>query len=111
MTPVLRGVISSSAPIGLWAVHVTALAALSDPVCDQPELRWLPHALTAVLLVLCVPFLVPLVGLARRPADSAGDGQLRFLGLVGLLMWATSVLLIVAEELFAVGIDPCRGSP
>jgi hypothetical protein len=108
MSPVLRGWISATAPIGLWAIHIVALASLSDPVCDRPELSWVQHALTALLLVLCIPFLLVLAQLWRQPADGVDDRQLRFVGALGLVLGVTSVVLILAEEAFALLVDACR---
>jgi hypothetical protein len=108
MTAVQRGWLGAAAPIVLWLAHLTALASLSDTVCANPGWRWVQHAVTVGLLALCVPCLVALAGLARREPETAGDLQLRFIGLLGLLLGAASVTLIVAEEVFAVVIEPCR---
>jgi hypothetical protein len=108
MTAVQRGWLGASAPILLWLIHLTLLASLSEPICANPGWRWVPHAATAVLLALCAPCLLWLAGLARRSPDTVTDIQLRFIGLLGLLLGAASVTLIVVEEIFGVVIEPCR---
>lgn len=111
MSATARGWLACSVPIALWIAHLTAVAAIVEPICTHASLRWLPHALTVGLTLACVPFLAVAAQLVRRPrADDATETRddLQFLGWLGLALGATSVLLIVAEGLMAVWVDPCR---
>lgn len=109
MTTDVRGWIACAAPIALWMVHLTALGALAQVSCDHPGLSWVPHAVTAGLLVACLPFLWMAAQLVRRGAVAGTDAgaDLTALGWLGLGMGGASVLLIVAEELIVLGVHPC----
>lgn len=104
-----RGWTASSVPIGLWIVHLTVLAALAQPICDRPELSWIPHALTVGLALGCVPFLLMAARLSvgADPDETEAVADRRFLGLLGLVLGGFSLLLIVAEGLVVLVVDPC----
>lgn len=104
-----RGWTASSVPIALWAIHITALAALAQPLCSRPELSWLPHVLTVGLTLACVPFLLMSLQLVAATSvdETETPDDLHFLGWLGLAMGLTSVVLIVAEGLIVLGVGPC----
>lgn len=105
----VRGWTGASVPVGLWIVHLTALAALSETTCDHPELRWVPHVLTVVLVLACLPFLALSAQLLTMttPDDLEQPADLRALGWLGLAMGITSLVLILAEELVVWVVGPC----
>lgn len=104
-----RGWTASSVPIGLWIVHLTALASLARLICERSELAWVPHALTVGLALACVPFLVVSALLLRRGAtdETETTADLQLLGRLGLGLGGASVLLIVAEGMIVLGVGPC----
>ena len=102
MSVTARGWLAASAPIALWMVHLTASAAIVEPVCRR-GIDWLGPVLTLVLVAACVPFLLMAAGVAR-----SHDDDLRFLGALALGLGAFSVVLIVAEGVLGGGIAPCR---
>ncbi len=102
MSATARGWLAASAPIVLWMVHLTASAAVVEPVCHR-GLGWLSPLLTVALVLACVPFLVMAVGITR-----GRDDDLRFLGGLALGLGAFSVALTVAEGVRGGGIAPCR---
>ena len=64
MSLTARGWLAASAPIALWMVHLTASAAIVEPVCRR-GIDWLGPVLTIVLVAACVPFLLLAAGVAR----------------------------------------------
>lgn len=104
-----RGWMASSVPIGLWIVHLTALASLAQFICEQSELAWVPHVLTVGLALACVPFLVISAQLLHEAAtdETETTADLRLLGWLGLGMGGASTLLIVGEGMIVIGVDPC----
>jgi hypothetical protein len=110
MSATARGWLACAAPILLWMTHLTVTAVIVDPTCTDSGLRWLPHVLTAVLGLACLPFLAIAVSLTRdgralAAAETRDD--LHFLGLLALGLGAASVLLIVSEGLVAAAVNPC----
>lgn len=104
-----RGWTASSVPIALWIAHLTALAALARPVCERPELSWVPHALTVGLALACVPFVLMAsrLSVGADPDETEAVADRRFLGLLGLALGGFSILLIVAEGLVVLVVSPC----
>ena len=97
--------------IGAWLVHLTYAASVVRLTCEHPGLIWSIHAVTAVTALVTVFAIVMSAGLVRESADdeSAGTraGQIRFLGLMGVLVGAINLALILLEGSFAIFLRPC----
>jgi hypothetical protein len=99
-------------PIGAWTVHALFIAGVGRLVCTRSGAMAMVHLVTATTLLLCLVAIALSVRLMRRGtslSDADTDGaRARFLGLLGITIGLANVLLIVAEELFAVGLHPVR---
>ncbi len=97
--------------IGAWMVHLTYSASVVRLTCEHPGLIWSIHAVTALTALVTVLAIAMAAALVRESADpeSAGTrgGQLRFLGLMGLLVGAINLALILLEGSFAIFLRPC----
>ena len=101
-------------PILAWTVHALFVAGVGRLTCTRPSTMTSVHVITGVTLAVCAVALVLSIRLARRGSRSAiadtGAARVRFLGLLGVAIGAFNVVLIVAEELYAVGLHPVRCS-
>lgn len=98
--------------IVLWIVHLTALAALVNLMCDRPGVEWVMHGATVVLglaTLLALWWCVAIIREAGAGDDEAGDlaGRLRFMGWFGFLTEVTSLLLIAAEGIYVPLFHAC----
>jgi hypothetical protein len=91
--------IVASAPVGLWMVHLTYMAAVATRT-DSPTWRWTLYAITPV----CAIPTVICTGLSwywyRKYAgadEGSEEAQLGFIGLLGVAFGAFNLLLIIAE--------------
>lgn len=101
-----------SAPVVAWMVHLVGLASFVRLSCEDSRWLWVMHGITALTLAATALALGLSWRLARGDADTASAseaGHRRFLGQFGLLVAASSALLIVVEELlvFAFGSQRC----
>lgn len=95
------------AGIAAWATHITALAALTEWVCDESGV-WLLHLLTGVTAVPTIAALALSARLVRCwPGESPVARRSRFLGRLALLLNGISLALILAEGSYVLFIDPC----
>jgi|GraSoiStandDraft_16_1057320.scaffolds.fasta_scaffold1811503_2 hypothetical protein len=94
-----------------WLVHLTFAASIVRLACEHPG--WI--AVLHVTTVLTAAVTVAAMGMAAllvrgnpdaESADTSG-GQLRFLGLMGLLVGAINLALILLEGSFAIFLKPC----
>jgi hypothetical protein len=97
--------------IGAWLAHLTFAASFVRLLCEHPNWTWILHlatALTAAVTVVAMGMSAALVRATPDPesADTAG-GQLRFLGLMGLLLGAINLALILLEGSYAIFLKPC----
>lgn len=95
-------------PIGAWTVHALYIAAIARLTCTRPSTFTSIHVVTGVTLGVCAVALVLAVQLARRGGPATGadttSARARFLGLLGVAVAIFNILLIAAEELFAIGL-------
>lgn len=94
------------AGIGLWMVHLVVQMGLNGWACASGQL-WPFHLVTIVTAV-------PTVGagwlgwrIARRGEQDPHVVAARFLGWLAVVMNVLSLVLIVAEWLPVLAVDPC----
>jgi hypothetical protein len=97
----------------VWGLQMQAAYALVPWVCDHRKV-WLLHAVTIASLVIgAALFLIAWLDYRktyRRQSDSLETGvhsRGRFLGALGLFVAAMFLLLIFAQGLPSLFIDPC----
>lgn len=99
-------------PIGAWTVHAVYIAGIARLACTRPSSMTTIHIVTAATLAVCAAAIALSVRLVRRGArpDAADTtaARARFLGLLGVAIGVFNLVLIVAEELFAIGLHPVR---
>ena len=103
--------------IGAWIVHLTAESALAHRTCLSGQ-EWVLHALTVALAAVTVTAML----LAARLRSDEGwidsdaraslstrdsNGDLRFLGTMGLLIGAINLVLIVFEGALVFWVPSC----
>jgi hypothetical protein len=97
--------------VGAWMVHLTYSASVVELTCEHPGLIWTIHGMTAVTALVTVVAMAMCALLLREGSDaeSAGTraGQLRFLGIMGLLVGTINLALILLEGSFAIFLRPC----
>jgi len=94
-----------------WIVHLTFAASIVELACEHPGWTVVLHLTTVLTAVVTVGAMGMAAVLVRgnpdaESADTRG-GQLRFLGLMGLLVGAINLALILLEGSFAIFIKPC----
>ena len=94
-----------------WMVHLTYSASVVELTCEHPGLIWTIHGMTAVTALVTLVAMALSALLLREGSDveSAGTraGQLRFLGIMGLLVGAINLALILLEGSYAIFLRPC----
>lgn len=97
--------------IGAWILHVTYAASVVELLCDYPRWTWTLHAATVLTAAITVVAMVMSAALARASRDPENAdtpaGQLRFLGVLGLMIGAINLALILLEGSYAFFLDPC----
>ena len=97
--------------VGAWMVHLTYAASVVELTCEHPGLIWTIHGVTAVTALVTVVAIAMSATLVRESAGAESEGtragQLRFLGLMGLLVGAINLALILLEGSFAIFLRPC----
>lgn len=91
-----------TAGVVFWGVHVSAMAAMTPWVCHSGSEVWY-HVVT---VATALPTLAAFVPASRARRSDAGQG-VRFLGAVGVLVTAISLLAILAEWVPVFILDPC----
>lgn len=96
----------------VWGLHLIFSAAMVRLTCSNPELRWTLYAGTVVPALVVAASLVIAVVTVRDAAgaDFEGDdpdAQLSFLGHLGVVIAAISILLIVAEGVVVPFLSSC----
>jgi hypothetical protein len=99
------------AGIGAWMVHLTLVSAITEFTCTRSESEWLVHggtvamaAVTAVAIVMCLAA----VREAHDPDDAGTlSGNIRFVGIFGVMTGAISLLLILLEGSYVFFLDAC----
>ena len=99
------------AGIGAWIVHITLVSAMTRFTCTERDVEWVLHAgtlvtagITAAAVAMCL--------MAMRAADDPDDaatvpGNIRFLGIFGLLTGIISLALILLEGSYIFFLNPC----
>lgn len=99
------------AGIGAWIVHITLVSSMTEFSCTDSSAVWVLHAgtlltaaVTAAAVVMCV--------MAMRAATDEDDadtlsGNIRFLGLFGVLTGIISLALILLEGSYIFFLNPC----
>jgi len=100
--------------IGAWTIHIVASAALVRYVCEHPNLKWVMHALTVGLALVCVGCILLVLRTALLPGEDAEDSgsttaNVRFLSRVAAAVAAFNLVLIVVEGIYVVFLHPCHG--
>jgi hypothetical protein len=99
-------------PIAAWAVHLVYIAAIARFTCTRPTSTWTIHAVTAATLVVAGAATSLSLRLVRQGGDDEGADTTAarhlFLGRLGLLVGVVNILVIVLEELYAIGFHPVR---
>jgi hypothetical protein len=107
----LAGWFAVTGGIAAWIVHLVFSASVVRLLCDYPGWTWVLHvatALTAAVTLAAMAVSAALVREGRDPEDAdTPGGQLRFLGLLGLLVGAINLALILLEGSYAIFVDPC----
>ena len=97
--------------IGAWTVHLLYLSSFAGFGCKHPEWRWSMHALTAATAGATALAIALAWALFRSAGDDERSGtlggQLRFLGVLGLLVGGINLVLILLEGSYAIFISPC----
>lgn len=107
--PAWRLVVALSAGAVLWGVHLVAQMAVNGWMCATGR-TWPLHALT---LLTAVPTLgAAWLGwrIASRPGESSHLVAARFLGWLAVVLNVLSLVLILAEWLPGLVVDPCLGT-
>ncbi|MCU1379896.1 MAG: hypothetical protein JWN29_2879 [Acidimicrobiales bacterium] len=115
----LRGVVHLwfplVAPIAAWTVHILYISSIARFTCTEPTTTWTIHAVTAATLAVCgVAMLLAwrvTKGSAAEHEDEVEDdvvGRHLFLGRLALVIGAINVIVIILEELYAIGFHPVR---
>jgi len=109
----LRVWIPVIAPIGLWAVHITAVSALTRLACNDHNYRWVQHGLTIATapgVVVCMLMATRLVTAGRGMSEEEGSvpGRTRFLGLFALGVGAVNLAMILLEGSYVIFIHACH---
>lgn len=104
--PTWQLVVALCTGIGLWMVHLAGQMAVNGWACETGHL-WPFHVIT-------VATALPTAGaawlgwrIAVRPEESAHVAAARFLGWLAVVMNVFSLVLIVAEWLPVLALDPC----
>ncbi len=95
-------------PIGAWAAHLVALAALTNQACGHRSVVWVMHGLTIGLALFCLVCALIGVHFARRPATAVGNGAFRFLGVLAAILSVVNLLLIVWEGAYVPFLQKCH---
>lgn len=99
---------------GAWMAHLFFASSFVRYSCNAGGVDWAQHLFTAFCALICVHATWVAYGLhrdGRTDAEDAGttSGANNFIGLVGILVGLTNLLLILAEGSF-VGLihQACR---
>jgi hypothetical protein len=98
-------------PIAAWAVHVLYIASIARYTCNVPSSNWTTHAVTAACLAVCAVALFLAWRLTHHAVDEGADstaGRHLFLGRLAIIVTIVNILVIVLEELYAIGFHPVR---
>ena len=94
-----------------WIVHLTFAASIVRLACDHPGWIVVLHLTTALTAAVTLAAMGVAALLVRGNPDpesaETSGGQLRFLGLLGLLVGAVNLALILLEGSFAIFLKPC----
>ena len=97
--------------IGAWIVHITMVSSMIEFSCTKTSAEWVLHAGTVVTAgITAVGVAMCLIAIrASGDPDDAGtlSGNIRFLGVFGLLTGIISLALILLEGSYIFFIDPC----
>jgi hypothetical protein len=97
--------------IGAWMVHLTLVSSMIEFTCTETSAEWLLHAgtlltggITAVGVWMCLTAMR-----AAEDEDGAAtlSGNIRFLGIFGVLTGVISLALILLEGSYIFFLDPC----
>lgn len=89
-----------------WMAHLIGVAALNGYVCDSNQL-WPMHAITVVTLVGALHPLWVGWKISRNQAASADIQAARFLGWAAIVINVFNAVMIVAEWVPVLFVDPC----
>lgn len=98
--------------IGTWMAHLVFVAAFTRYRCNTPGSTAWMHLATLGLAAVTVVALVLSVSLVRSNRGASDDdpsqaGQLRFLGVSGLLIGAINLALILVEGSYVLVLPRC----
>jgi hypothetical protein len=98
-------------PIAAWTVHILYISSIARFTCTDPTATWTIHAVTAATLIVAGAATLLAWRLTRVSGPEDADdvaGRHLFLGRLGLAIGAVNILVIVLEELYAIGFHPVR---
>ncbi len=99
------------AGIGAWMVHITLVSAMTEFTCTKSAAEWVLHAgtvVTAVVTAAAVAMCVVAMRAATDDDDAATlSGNIRFLGIFGVLTGVISLALILLEGSYVFFLDAC----
>jgi len=110
----LRVAYAFAASIGAWMAHLFFASSFVRYSCNTHGAGWYQHLATAICAVLAAHATWVAYGLHRgglADAEDAGtsEGANNFIGLVGIVVGLTNLLLILAEGSYVSLIHPaCR---
>lgn len=91
-----------------WMTHLIAQTGLNGWVCEIGRL-WPMHAITVATLLAAAHALWVGWAISRASAPSASVQAARFLGFAAVIINVFNIVMIVAEWVPVVFIDPCSG--
>lgn len=92
-----------------WMAHLIAQTGLNGWVCELGRL-WPMHAVTIVTLMAASHALWVGWTISRSSTSSPNVQAARFLGIAAVVINVFAVVMIVAEWVPVVFIDPCSGA-
>ncbi|MDQ4134459.1 MAG: hypothetical protein M3179_14945 [Actinomycetota bacterium] len=99
------------AGIGAWMVHITLVSSITEFMCTKSETEWLVHAgtvVTAAVTVVATVMCLAAVREAHDPDDAGTlSGNIRFVGIFGVMTGVISLLLILLEGSYVFFLDAC----
>jgi len=110
----LRVAYAFGGSIGAWMAHLFFASSFVRYSCNTHGTGWYQHVGTAICAVLAahatwVAYGLPREGLADAEDAGTSKGANNFIGLVGIIVGLTNLLLILAEGSYVSLIHPaCR---
>lgn len=104
----------ATAGIWIWTAHAVSSSVLASAACDHHAAHWVQHVVTGVTAVATLAATVVCWRVARGAPVGVGPEpdeptRLHFIGWFGVLVDATSLLLILWEGIYLPFLGNCGG--